>query len=1248
MWSLHPALAQQRQVHPMSKPPLPITSAHHSVAPHSRRPAPMSNPGPSSSISSVSWTPLGPASLNNNGFNAVSADQTSGRITGIAVDPTNDLIIYVAAAGGGVWKTTDGGQTWAPLTDGQANLAMGSIAVAHTNHLRIYAGTGEANNSADSRYGSGILVSSDGGSTWALATAGGAFAGVAIGQIAVDPTNADIAYAAVGGLAYNGNQNVNEGIWKTTDGGGTWTNMTAAASLPDSVDWMAVVVDPNTPTTIYAAVGTFYGGDYNGVYRSTDSGGTWSLLTNAPNGSDGNLGRIALAVSPAAKTAGAHVLYVTSANTTNHGLGYFLRSDNADAAAPTFTDLTSTTPDFLGGGNGNGQGWYDIAINVDTNGNVYCAGVENYADSTRAIITSSNLGVNWTDLTVVNSFQPHTDNHAIAFDSSNNMIVGNDGGIFRYNPVSPGWTDLNGNLNTIQFQGIGLHPTDIGTVVGGSQDNGTELYSNNLIWDQVRSGDGGPAKISQTDGSICYHEYNGVSIERSSDGCHTWNSIYSGISAGADYWDNSSDFYAPYALDPTNGDHLLFGADYVNESINGGSSWSAIGTPGVNGFNGADHDVDSIALSPANGSNPQVVYATTGGWFSSASDIFVTNNGGSTWTIVDLPPCSQNGSAGLGCRVNQIIADPNDPTGNTAIAVTSTFSGSPSTHVYRTTNMGGTWTSITGNLPDLPTWSVVVDTDPAKTMYVSNDSAVYSSASPYGAWTKVGVGLPNVQGSDLELNTTLGVLALGSHGRGAWEIYTKPHVTNISTTVAAGSYVQGNTIPIVVTFSAPVTVTGTPHLTLNTLPATTISYASGSTTNSLTFNYTIGAGQRTLGNLDATSLSLNGGAIVDGSGTSALLGLYQPGGAGSLSSHTAIIVAGPPFGWVDRAIDAWTRSTTVGLSDSLLVSGWAVDPHDGAPVTSVNILIDGNPAGSATVGQVRPDVAAAYGNPAYQNSGWSFTYAVSSLSVGPHTVTAVASDSASLSATLRTLNFNVAATSTGPPFGWVDQAIDARTRSTTVAQSDSLLITGWAVDPQTGAPVSSVRILIDGNLIDTAALGVARPDVAAVYGKLATLSGWTFTYGARNLTIGTHTLSAVAYDSLNLSATLRTLTFTVAATSTGAPFGWVDQAVDATTKSTTVSRSDSLLVSGWAFDPQDGAPVSSVNILIDGNPVGTATLAQSRPDVAAVYGSSASLSGWSFTYAASLLTTGTHTVTAVASDSLSLSATFEPITITVQ
>src|SRR5262249_34983181 len=167
--------------------------------------------------------------------------------------PTDAGTIYIAAAGGGVWKTIDGGITWDPLTDSQPTLSMGAIAIAPSNPQVIYAGTGEANNSGDSNFGRGVLVSTNGGTTWILQNNGGAFDRRTISEIAIDPNNPGVAYVAIAGGGVNG-LGGNTGIWKTTNGGATWTNTTSTITSTGS--WSSIKVDPNTdpnvPNTLYA------------------------------------------------------------------------------------------------------------------------------------------------------------------------------------------------------------------------------------------------------------------------------------------------------------------------------------------------------------------------------------------------------------------------------------------------------------------------------------------------------------------------------------------------------------------------------------------------------------------------------------------------------------------------------------------------------------------------------------------------------------------------------------------------------------------------------------------------------------------------------------------------------------------------------------------------------------------------------------------------------------------------------------
>jgi hypothetical protein len=362
--------------------------------------------------------------------------------------------------------------------------------------------------------------------------------------------------------------------------------------------------------------------------------------------------------------------------------------------------------------------------------------------------------------------------------------------------------------------------------------------------------------------------------------------------------------------------------------------------------------------------------------------------------------------------------------------------------------------------------------------------------------------------------------------------------------------------------------------------------------------------------------------------------------AASTSPQNSVIPL--PVGGVNLPIDATTRSNAVAQSDSVLITGWAGDPHLGGPVAGVQVYIDGNYVGEGEGASFQPAVVAATHNYSYYDTGWTFTYPAGGLAIGRHTATAAAIDTRGLEAQLTTRRFTVAAAQTWtPPFGSVEGIVDATTRSTTVAQSDSLLVSGWAADAHDGAPVSSVSILVDGKSVGTATLGIARPDIVTRFNNALYLSsGWTLTVSAAGFSIGPHTVSAVATDTLGLSATLGSETITVATTPVdGPPFGSLE-IVDAANGGTVVSREGSLFAAGWAADYHDGAPVQQVSILLDGKAVGNAMLGFGRPDVAKKIGARYTNSGWEFTMSASRMAIGLHTVTAIATDSLGHSTQF--------
>lgn len=718
------------------------------VTPWKRVPAPHLGAVPArprrAPLSSTSWTDIGPAPL--------APGKLSGRITGIAAHPTQAGAILVTAAGGGVWMTADGGTNWTPLTDPQKTLSMGAIAVGSIPAPGIiYAGTGEANNTADSNFGRGILISTNGGATWSLSTGpSNAFDRLTTSQIAVDQTNASVAYAAMANLGTNGLCCANTGIWKTTNGGTTWTNTTT--SIVSTTPWSAVVIDPNNSQTLYAAVGKFVGRSFNGVYKSTNGGGTWSLLSNGPPIGPSGLasGRIAIAVSK----ANSQIVYVTASGTGQTGsttFGTLYKIMRSNDGGSTFTDLTSGTPNYMGT-----QGYYDTYVIADPSNAavVYVGGQD-------SILRSIDSGVTWSDISLGGS-SPHVDHHAAAFDANGKLLDGDDGGIYRLdNPTSPSWTNLNGNLETIQFQGIGLHPTNPNIAIGGSQDNGTEIFTGSRVWTQTDGGDGGFAKFSQTNPLVAYHQipyFSGGSrfFRVSIDGGMTWTPKTAGIVADQ----TKQNGYAPFVVDPFYGDRVLYGTVNVWETTDKGTSWTNL-SAGKPGWNPSGRNVAAIGLARTTATSTfaaLTIYAAIDGFPATIGQIFVTTDHGANW--------AERSIAGTP-HVQDLQVDP----GNSlcAYAVINKFNTGGT--VFRTTNGGTSWTNISGNLPNEPVWSLQIGTS-SGTLYIGADDGVYVTANFGATWARLGTGLPNAQVFQLELNSNLHILGAATHGRGMWEIAT--------------------------------------------------------------------------------------------------------------------------------------------------------------------------------------------------------------------------------------------------------------------------------------------------------------------------------------------------------------------------------------------------------------------------------------------------------------------------------------------
>jgi photosystem II stability/assembly factor-like uncharacterized protein len=281
---------------------------------------------------------------------------------------------------------------------------------------------------------------------------------------------------------------------------------------------------------------------------------------------------------------------------------------------------------------------------------------------------------------------------------------------------------------------------------GGSQDNGREKYTGTFAWTHIQDGDGGFIRVDANNPQTVYGEFFStpqfISLERSDDGGMTWFTKNNGIGMDA------TNFYTPYIIDPLNTSRLLLGTNRIYESTNKAEKWTAISSPNSAGWN-TNAVVDAIAST----NDPNTIYATAGG------KIFVTTNHGMSWTEHDLP----SGNTG---RLFDIKVDPADK--NTAYVVQAAFGVG---HVFKTTTGGQVWLDISGNLPNIPAESILLDKRPdhLNTLYVGTDAGVYSSSDGGVTWNILGIGMPNAVVTGLDLDPTHDILAAGTYGRGLWE-----------------------------------------------------------------------------------------------------------------------------------------------------------------------------------------------------------------------------------------------------------------------------------------------------------------------------------------------------------------------------------------------------------------------------------------------------------------------------------------------
>jgi hypothetical protein len=605
------------------------------------------------------------------------------------------------------------------LFDSQPSLAIGAIAVDPTNPSIVYVGTGEANDptgysGSDAYFGAGIFKSVNGGGAWNK-IGGTTFNNCYVTNVVVQPGSGlpGTVFAGVGNQGRYVTGCIG-GIYRSLDGGATWT-------LEETGPVSDLVVKPGTATTWYAAFMGF------GIWRSIDDGATWGQLGGGLPTS--NLGRFALAVTPANS---ARIFAAVGAASTGVALGVWTSSDSgASWAQLPYSDFCAYTD-----GDAKGQCSYDLtAAAYPTNQNfVYVGGIRLQRWDGSKWTTLGYDGIHATGI--------HVDTHSVSFDAQKRLWVGSDGGAYRKDSGATGFTNLNATLGITQFY-PGISGAPSATLLGGTQDNGSLQHTSTGGWYELEVGDGGYTALDSIHG-YKFTTYVHATVNRDPGGTCLFSANYS--SGCTVITNDPSLFIAPLVQSPANSATLFVGTNRIWETTNDGSTWTAV-SPQFQG------DVSAIGQAK---SNPSVLY---GAW-----SIVATNQAGSAFVAV-----SSNGGAswsGTQALPNRFITD--IAVKNSAPNVAwVTLSGYNTGHVFVTQNYGASWTNISGNLPNAPVNGINVDsrTSPS-TLYVATDVGVFSSTNGGTTWANVSGTLPHTVVSDVLLDQASNTLIVATHGRG--------------------------------------------------------------------------------------------------------------------------------------------------------------------------------------------------------------------------------------------------------------------------------------------------------------------------------------------------------------------------------------------------------------------------------------------------------------------------------------------------
>ena len=624
----------------------------------------------------------------------------NGRVKCLAVHPTCADIVYAGSASGGVWKTIDGGQSWVPLWDKQESLAVGAIAIAPSNPNIIYAATGEWTPGWKPSYpGAGLFVSKNAGLSW---TQHASLKSRRVAQTFASPTDADTVYVAG-----------NRGFEMSPDGGVIWKTL-CAGEISDAV------IDPRDAKVIYINVCNV------GIHKTTNGGKTWWPLGNgAPTGPDADWVRLDIGLNG---TSGTDFL-VAKRN------AYIYVTKNA---GERWTPLDNSGSS----GHASHHTWANlVAVSPHCEELMLVGGVH-------LSRWQKDLDQPWARLGGM-----HNDHHRAVFSRSDSSIVYacNDGGVYRSEDAGDTFKKVSHGMIITQFYDVGAWG-EFGTVVGGgAQDQGTTISLGGLTWMQLKESDGGYFVIHPIDPRIMFGEFQGTRIDKSCNGGGQWYRRTDGL-------EGDRPFTGVITMDANNPQTLFTGTQWVFRTTNGCL------TPWEKSSDELAGSVTSIAVSR---SNPRRVYAAT-----CAGVVIRSDNGGDprSWNDKTAAPLP----AGRSCK--DVIVDDEDE--DRVLVAFGGHTGLTASHVFISTNGGDSWTDISGNLPDISVNAAAFDPISRKTIYVGTDVGVFRSVCGDGMWQAFDNGIPNVIISDLNMNRKDKILVAATFGRGMYKISVAPRTTN--------------------------------------------------------------------------------------------------------------------------------------------------------------------------------------------------------------------------------------------------------------------------------------------------------------------------------------------------------------------------------------------------------------------------------------------------------------------------------------